>query len=479
MRLSIRKRCTKLEKLIWSKLFSEERIRPGKAERKEQDVIPKTVVVRNAFEADYDRIVGSSSVRRLQDKAQVFPLQKNDVVRTRLTHSLEVSALARSLGNAVGRQLEDKKIFEREDTEKLSALLQTAGMIHDLGNPPFGHYGEQVIQNWVEERKKNLGFKDKQEEEDFLCFDGNVQNLRIVAKLQTMNDPYGANFTYATLATIMKYPYKSSERPCGKKKFGYFKSEESLIKKIREATGLKEGIRHPATFLLEAADDIIYLCDDIEDGVKKGCIDWNTEYAKLCDKCIKDEKYKELFKKIEGNQPDVNMEEAEQVLARARVFRNSVQTFLFKKAVEAFLNHYDSIMLGTHKDDLLKDEEKFIDELKGITAEFCFSCKEVLALEVAGHRVLTELLNILYDALKNAKKEDIEATKTYAGKIYHIISANYKYIALYDYETGKRRSFEELGVYDKLHLIVDFVSGMTDSYAVSLYKELTGISLPE
>ena len=152
-----------MSKLEWNKLFSEERVRmsAGKATNVDDE---ENVVVRNAFEADYDRIVGSSSVRRLQDKAQVFPLQKNDVVRTRLTHSIEVSALARSLGKAVGMQLEKCGEFEREDTEKLSALLQTAGLIHDLGNPPFGHYGEQVIQKWVETRREKLDLKDKQEE---------------------------------------------------------------------------------------------------------------------------------------------------------------------------------------------------------------------------------------------------------------------------------------------------------------------------
>lgn len=467
-----------MRKLEWSKLFCEERerIRPG---RTPEEV--GGVVARNAFEADYDRIVGSSSVRRLQDKAQVFPLQKDDVVRTRLTHSIEVSALARSLGKAVGIQLEKRNEFVREDTEKLAALLQTAGLIHDLGNPPFGHYGEQIIQEWVEKKIEEKAFtlKDEQEKKDFECFDGNVQNLRIVTKLQTMNDPYGANFTYATLATIIKYPYKSSERPDNKKKFGYFKSEESIVEKIREKTGLEEGVRHPATFLLEAADDIIYICDDIEDGVKKGYICWESIFAELQEEYKEDEDYNHMFKELKEKQPDSNLEYSEQILARVRMFRNKVQTLLFSKAVEAFLNNYDSIMLGTYRDDLLKAEEKFVKSLKRLTGLYCFSCKEVLSLEVAGHRVLIELLNILYNVLDNMEEEDVNSTKRYEGKVYNRISANYKYIALYDYERQKKRTFDELTTYDKLHLIVDFVSGMTDSYAVSLYKELTGISLPE
>ena len=273
-------------KLNWDKLLCEERIRQGD-DNKNEFVTRDEFVTRNEFEADYDRIVGSSSVRRLQDKAQVFPLQKNDFVRTRLTHSMEVSAVARSLGKTIGLFLEKEDGFKRDKTEKLMGMLQTAGLIHDLGNPPFGHYGETAIRNWYIERILQKSTEEikkeglEQEEADFYYFDGNVQNLRIVTKLQTMNDEYGANFTYGTLAAIIKYPYSSTNFERKDKKFGYFKSEEDIIKRIREKTGLEEGIRHPATYLLEAADDIVYIGDDIEDGVKKGYIPWKEEYAKL------------------------------------------------------------------------------------------------------------------------------------------------------------------------------------------------------
>ena len=216
-----------MSKLDWDRLLCDERIRENKR-NKDQSVAKNEFITRNEFEADYDRIVGSSSVRRLQDKAQVFPLQKNDVVRTRLTHSMEVSALARSIAKTVGIRLEKGGIFDREKTEKLMGMLQTAGLIHDLGNPPFGHYGETAIRSWYKDRvlkekkSKILGFKPDQDDEDFCNFDGNVQNLRIVTKLQTMNDAYGANFTYGTLASIIKYPYSSISKLNLKKenKFG-------------------------------------------------------------------------------------------------------------------------------------------------------------------------------------------------------------------------------------------------------------------
>ena len=273
-----------VEVLNWEKLLSSERERPSSRKIQQGD----SIIARNEFEADYDRIVGSSSVRRLQDKAQVFPLQENDVTRTRLTHSIEVSALARSLGKAVGKQLEKRREFTPNQTEELAALLQVGGLIHDLGNPPFGHYGEDVIRNWFNtwfESNRILATHNivlsEQEQYDFRYFDGNVQNLRIVSKLQTQNDIYGANFTFATLGTIMKYPWQSDQCPNGKNKFGYFKSESALAQKVRSTLGLNEFVRHPATYLLEAADDIIYLCDDIEDGAKKGYIDWPTEFDRI------------------------------------------------------------------------------------------------------------------------------------------------------------------------------------------------------
>lgn len=238
-----------MSRLVWDNLLSEVR------QRGHSDNV-QINSARNEFEADYDRIVGSSSVRRLQDKAQVFPLQENDFIRTRLTHSVEVSALARSLGKAVGKEIEKKEgeNFSSEETEKLASLLQVAGLIHDLGNPPFGHYGETIIRVWfkkwfekeyanfdrVKANLKEEAQLTEQQKKDFTCFDGNVQNLRIVTKLQTLNDEYGANFTYGTLSTIMKYPWSSISDKKKKDKFGYFASEEDIVKDIWNKTGLSE-----------------------------------------------------------------------------------------------------------------------------------------------------------------------------------------------------------------------------------------------
>ncbi len=470
--------------LQWENLLCKERQRKSSTQTKNS----VSVIARNEFEADYDRIVGSSSVRRLQDKAQVFPLQKNDFTRTRLTHSIEVSALARSLGKAVGRQIEQKSdAFTSDMTDELAALLQTAGLIHDIGNPPFGHYGETVIRQWFKKWFESNNFLNQeilltdQEKQDFIYFDGNVQNLRIVSKLQTLNDPYGANFTYGTLAAIIKYPWIStSSKTKEYEKFGYFRSEEQLVKNIQKYTGLIEGQRHPATYLLEAADDIIYVCDDIEDGVKKGYIPWDLVYSQIKQKFIYDS-YKALFQRIEANLPDSNISEEDKLLARVRMFRNYTQGYLFEQAIKEFMLNYDLIMNGTYlQKELLNKEHDFISYLKKeITGKYCFGCHEVLALELVGDKVIKTLLHIFVTALTESSSIDLLKFSTYSGKIYNLISSNFKYIALYDYKNRCSKELSDIEIYDKLHLVVDFISGMTDSYAVNLYKELTGISLPQ
>lgn len=490
-----------MERLKWTQLFSTKRY----ARRNPTTPADKDrLVARNAFEADYDRIIGSSSVRRLQDKAQVFPLQENDVVRTRLTHSIEVSALARSLGKAVGKQLKSKleeteDPFTSEQTDQLAALLQVAGLIHDLGNPPFGHYGETVISSWfkkwfytdriLDSYKTQLS---EQEKNDFRYFDGNVQNLRIVSKLQTQNDIYGINFTYATLGTIMKYPWASHNIPDGEKKFGYFKSEQSLAEEVRRELGLAEHVRHPATYLLEAADDIIFLCDDIEDGVKKGHIDWEKEYnrikAELKDDIEASSLLKELFDEIDGKTVDSNMDQGEQVIARVRNFRNLTQTFLFKRTIEEFLNKYEAIMSNDYQQvkglELLDCQKNLIEQLKRVTRENCFTCREVLSLELAGDRVITSLLDILVPVFVSKPGEELNDVRTYPGKLFRLLSPNFIYVGIYTSEavkkgeTNRAKQLNQMSVYERLHLVTDFISGMTDSYAVNVYQELTGIKHP-
>ncbi len=491
-----------MARLKWADLLSTKR------ERTSSRTVGEMYVARNEFEADYDRIVGSSSVRRLQDKAQVFPLQEDDVARTRLTHSIEVSAMARSMGKAAGKELAkiDSEFSANADyIDQLAALLQVAGLIHDLGNPPFGHYGETIIQQWFDEWFRSTRILSthppvlsEQERNDFLHFDGNVQNIRILSKLQTQNDTYGANFTYATLATIMKYPWASNQKKVETKKFGYFKSEEDLAKDIRKTLGLGDMVRHPATYLLEAADDIIYLCDDIEDGAKKGYIDWPSEYKKIKSNISEtSDKLGELFERIDKKPIDRRMDSREQITAQIRNFRNMVQSYLFKRCIGEFVGNYDKFMENKPMGDyeLLKCERVLIQELKRVTRANCFTCHEVLALELEGDRVISTLLDIFVNAVIGHSGEELLDTRLYCGKIFALISPNFVYRTLYDHAEDSViekeleqqaadlhkytiQKLDELSQYGRLHLVTDFVSGMTDSYAVQVYQELCGIRHP-
>lgn len=250
--------------------------------------------MRNEFQKDYHRIIGSASFRRLQDKTQVFPLDKSDFVRTRLTHSLEVASFAKSLGQSSFLYIIDhidsfknksgfRSEFEpsNEDINKICSILECAGLIHDIGNPPFGHFGEYSIRIWFKNNLENLKIgknyvKDLLNEQmcnDFYNFEGNAQALRLLTKLHYLVDENGMHLTYALLNTIVKYPVSSCDfntksGDIKNKKMGYYYAENDLYDDISESTGAV-GCRYPLTFLLEAADDIAYRTADIEDAVKK------------------------------------------------------------------------------------------------------------------------------------------------------------------------------------------------------------------
>ena len=250
------------EKMNWDQLLCKERIRSYQKSTTSRDL-------RTEFEKDYHRIIGSASFRRLQDKTQVFPLDKSDYVRTRLTHSLEVSSFAKSLAQNVGEKLiQEKKEegFGLKEKEDISNILQCAGLLHDIGNPPFGHFGETTIRDWFKKNLPLLTYKgeklsdylEPQMLEDFYHFEGNAQALRVVTRLHFLVDENGMNLTKALLGTIIKYPVSSLEinKKSGNiktKKMGYFYADRKNFDLIQESTGTL-GNRHPLTYLLEAAD---------------------------------------------------------------------------------------------------------------------------------------------------------------------------------------------------------------------------------
>jgi dGTPase len=281
----------------WAKLLSAKRVGElmGKEKSKEDSRTP--------FERDYGRAVFSTPVRRLQDKTQVFPLEEHDAVRTRLTHSLEVSSVARNLGRQVGIWLQGQQLISVGQIHDIETISATCGLIHDLGNPPFGHSGETAIQSWFESRLsaealpakrggdrgsgglfEGLGSQDKkgkyesQYANDFLKWEGNAQTLRLISRLQVLADEYGINLTCATFSAARKYVSASNElaedyKRHEKSKPGFFASENETVELVQKETGTV-GVRHPITYLVEASDDIVYATGDLEDGVRKGILDW-------------------------------------------------------------------------------------------------------------------------------------------------------------------------------------------------------------
>lgn len=465
--------------LDWNKLLCSERQRKSTTE-----VYPH----RNEFDKDYERIIYSSSLRRLQDKAQVFPLQRNDFTRTRLTHSLEVASLGRSLAWSIGEWLNtEKKVFkEFKEVKQLASLVEVSSLVHDLGNPPFGHYGEDIIRTWFEkwfnsseyrEAEKKYGKLTEQQESDFLIFEGNAQAIRILSKLQFLNDQYGANFTYATLATLMKYPWASNDKNAiEKKKYGYFQDEEELYKKIKENVGI-DGCRHPATFLVEAADDMAYLTADIEDAVKKGVINWDNTYNEI--KAALENDYPEMFRKLdEDRKKALDNQVPDKNLIDVQNFKVRAQGLIFISVVEAFKENYNSIMNCSFDGELIyvSKAEKLAKCLKEVARKEVFSNKEVLTLELVGDRVINDLLDLFVTAVTRVKSD--EKAKNRNEKLIHLISKNFRHIQKIDNSGSPTIKFEKLNLYHRLLLVTDFISGMTDGYAVNLHQELLGVKLP-
>ncbi len=471
-------------KLEWKKLLNSSRERKSDSSSSQH---------RNEFDKDYDRIIYSSSVRRLQDKAQVFPLQENDFTRTRLTHSLEVAALGRSIAWSIGLWLQDREDYFCDfwKVKELASLIEVSCLVHDLGNPPFGHYGEDIIRKWFEDwfsssefKKVERYFSDKghtalttQQKNDFKFFEGNAQTIRILARLQFLNDRHGANFTYATLATLMKYPWSSGNgKAISKRKFGYFHAEQELYDNIHQNVGIGE-CRHPATYILEAADDIAYLAADIEDGVKKGIVPWDEVYLEIEKKFI--EKYPEKFKNLNTNRDAaIKNEVPNKELVNVQNFKIFVQQIMIEAVIEAFKENYNNIMQGKFDGDLLSssDASELRQELSNIARKYCFSSEEVLTLELVGDKVITDLLNMFIGAVVSGENQN--KTKTKNEKLFRLISMNFRHIQRLDKQGLPNVDFADLPLYNRLLLVTDFISGMTDSYAVNLHRRLIGVKLP-
>lgn len=474
----------------WTELLCRERIREYTSSTTSHDL-------RTEFEKDYHRIIGSASFRRLQDKTQVFPLDKSDFIRTRLTHSLEVSSFARSLGQSISEKIISEigdADFTRQSKADICEILQCAGLLHDIGNPPFGHFGETAIRDWFHKNLPQILY-EKQDGEikpvsellkpqmlrDFYYFEGNTQALRVVTKLHFLVDENGMNLTKALLGTIIKYPVSSLEIDKDKaaedikyKKMGYYYADRENFENIQNALGCN-GSRHPLTYILEAADDIAYKTADIEDAVKKGCITYVELLAEIKEagKTLpKEHRYWKMAGMLEHKyQKALDKGYERPDLYAVQNWIIGIQGGLLNCAAECFIDNYAAIMDGRYTKDLFYATlaEPMMEALGDIAYRYAFLSKPIIKLEIAAEKIFRFLLESFVDAVLyfDTKKPMTDVQK----KLVSLISDNYKRI-YFTYAEGKDE-IERL--YLRLILVTDYVCGMTDSFAKDLYQELKGI----
>ena len=444
----------------WEQLLSLKRFGDtNKRLRKEQDE------TRLGFEVDYDRIIFSSEFRSLQDKTQVIPLSKTDFVHTRLTHSLEVSVVGRSLGRRVGQKLLEKhpqlQNIHGYQAHDFGAIVAAAALAHDIGNPPFGHSGEKAIGEFFKSGK-GLNYKNQLNEKQYqdLCdFEGNANGFKIVTQSRVGREG-GLRLSYATLGAFTKYPKESLPKKPTKhiadKKYGFFQSEKEAFINVAEELGLKKRsdkdasyARHPLAFLVEAADDICYTIIDFEDGINLGLISeaFALEYLiNLVRDNIKTEKYHKL-----SNKED-----------RVSYLRALAIGALIDEAIDMFMKNEEAILDGTFSEALL-DKSKYeaqINDIIKLSVEKIYQSTEVVDKEIAGYGVLSTLLETYTIAVNNC---------------YTNTASNYDKLILKG--LPKTIKIDQDSLYERLLSVCHYISLLSDSQAIIQYKKIKGFSI--
>jgi dGTPase len=427
---------------------------------------------RSPFQRDSDRIIFSSAFRRLQDKTQVFPLADNDYVRTRLTHSLEVASVGRSLGTIVGTVICERDGLAGLHGSDFGAIVASAALAHDLGNPPFGHSGEDAIRVWFESSqvaKENKTTLKKIEQEDLARFEGNAQGFRLITRLQMPDNP-GLRLTCATLGAFTKYPIESLvpdkasiHQGASTKKFGFFQSEREFFTEAAERCGLIRRsplhawwARHPLAFLVEAADDICYRLVDFEDGYRLGFL----EYEEVRDaflRVIGDESLRPRAEQMRQGKERIEFLRA---MAIGSAVQQTADLFLAKEA-EMLRGEFDQPLI-----DLIPAGAE-LEAIKARSIETIYATARGVEIEAAGFAVLGGLLDDFVGAVSDVARRAKHASPR-SRKLLRLVP---------EQSIGPNRE-PDASPYQRLLRIIDFVSGMTDSYAVSLYKKVRGISLP-
>ena len=439
----------------WNKLLSTKRLgmEGWASSNKSED--------RTQFQRDYDRIIFSSPFRRMQNKTQVFPLPEHIFVHNRLTHSLEVASVGRSLGSLLSENLVNKHP-ENLFVSELGTIVSTSCLAHDLGNPPFGHSGEAAISNFFtkgagQEFQSQL---TKGEWKDFTFFDGNANAFRILTHQFNGKRPGGFALTYSTLAGIVKYPYESvlAKKP----KFGFFQSEKKDYTKIAaeleivsQPNNTESFVRHPLVYLVEAADDICYQIMDLEDAFKLNILSFEqTEdsylgfYDSETDKKTLTSIDKTLSKVADRNE-------------QISYLRAGVIGKLIYESIRIFEDNQQNILEGNFVGSLIgslqNKQAEAMNSVKQISYSQIYAHRSVVEIEIAGYKIIGTLLDEFVGAIMTPKD-------LYSKKILSLLPQQYK--------------IESDSVYLKIQSVVDFVSGMTDIFALDLYRKINGISLP-
>ena len=419
---------------------------------------------RSEFKRDYDRLIFSSAFRRLQNKTQVFPLPGSIFVHNRLTHSLEVASVGMSIGNDISRRVIQKRPELKETlVEELGTIVSAACLAHDLGNPPFGHSGEKAIQTFFSEGpgQKIKSMVSSEFWDDITHFEGNANAFRILTHRFKGRRQGGFVMTYSMLASIVKYPFASSLAG-NHGKFGFFASEAESYRKIADELGIfcksapgepLKYARHPLVYMVEAADDICYEIMDIEDSHKLKIISFaETEHLLLS---FFDE---EIQQKIRQRIIDEELtDENEKVV----YMRASVIGKLENECVAAFLAHEEEILAGTFEGSLIdhisERQKKAYKECEKISYSKIYQSKPVLDIELSGYQIMATLMEVFIEAAVNP-------SRFYSKQLLRRVSSQY--------------DIENENLEERIMAVIDYISGMTDIYALDIYQKINGISLP-
>jgi deoxyguanosinetriphosphate triphosphohydrolase, putative len=437
----------------WSKLLSGKRLGVEHYHERKHE--------RTNFQRDYDRLIFSSPFRRLQNKTQVFPLPGSVFVHNRLTHSLEVSCVGRSLGKNVSLRLIQK--YEEADGinfSEIDSIVSAACLAHDMGNPPFGHSGERAISAYFADGKgtqfEHLVREEGRRWEDFLYFEGNANAMRLLTHKFNGRREGGFALTYSTLASVVKYPFTSLHAT--KRKFGFFQTEEDAYLRIVEELGIPKinpdkeiYARYPLVYLVEAADDICYQIMDIEDAHKLRLL-------------TKDEVIELFLGFFEGKRlEDIRstMEMVNDTNEQISYLRSCIIGLLVDECTQEFLDNEELFLEGTYGKTLIEGvsdiARKAYKRCSEVAYEKIYVSRDVVDIELAGYHIFGYLLETIIDAMMNPEH-------SYSKLLLNRVPSQY--------------DIHAITTYGKIQCALDYISGMTDVYALDLYRKITGMSLP-